>query len=163
MIVFASLKEHFPLRKLEWIMAGWLATWGAYILAYPEMFTDPRTAAIFSGLNEVSDTYGVAGAHVWGWVAVIVGLARITALFINGLWRRSPVVRVVCAFISMYIVTQIVFGIAATGIPNTGIPTYTWLVIADLITVFVSGRDAVIAQFKPRRGVVHDDRSVGRA
>lgn len=44
----------------------------------------------------------VAPQAVWGWSAFLTGTARITVLFINGAWRRSPLLRQIgCGFGSM--------------------------------------------------------------
>jgi len=42
-MLIQSLKQHFPARFPEWMMAGMLSSWGAYVVLHPELFTDPRS------------------------------------------------------------------------------------------------------------------------
>jgi len=75
-MLIQSLKQHFPARFPEWMMAGMLSSWGAYVVLHPELFTDPRSASIFAGM-------------VWGLVALLIGMVRAFALFARWVDRHE--------------------------------------------------------------------------
>lgn len=81
---------------------------------------------------------------VWGFVAFSVGMARLLALFINGAWARTPLIRLATAAISAFVWTQVVIGLFA--VPNTGLVVYPWLVVIDLVAAYRAGRDAAVAE-----------------
>lgn len=127
--------QHFQARFAEWMNSGILACWGAYLILHPGLFADPRVAAQWAGLN-------AAGAQqTWGLVALIVGLSRLGALWINGRHKRTPMVRLLASFFSAFILTQIVLGLWNSGVPNTGIIVYSFLVLADIYSAFRASAD----------------------
>lgn len=145
-MILQSLRHHWPARKIEWIMAGLTASWGFYILTHPEIFTDERTRHVWAGLSAVSSPATSDPASFWGWTALVIGLSRALALFINGAYVRTPIVRLGAAFVSMFIFTQISLGLWQSGVPNTDLVVYPWLVIADLISAYRASQDAVYAE-----------------
>lgn len=145
-IIVHSLKQHWPARKLEWLMSGFLLTWGLYVLLHPTLFTAPETAAVFSGLTELSSSFTEYPALFWGWACFGVGLGRAVSLFVNGAWTRTPMIRLVASFISMFIMTQIVVAMWKSGVPNTGLVVYPWLVVADLLSAYRAAVDVVHAE-----------------
>lgn len=145
-MLIQSLKQHFPARFPEWMMAGIMATWGAYIVLHPHLFTDPQTRPLFQGLADMVWVTGWDPAGVWGGASLVVGLLRACALFVNGAYARTPLVRLATSFISAFIWTQVAIGLARTGIPNTGLVTYSWLVIVDLASAYRAATDAVLAE-----------------
>lgn len=127
-------------------MAGFLTSWGLYVLFHPQLFTNPATGALFSGLAVISEPVTRYPALAWGGGAFLIGVGRAVALFINGAWTRTPLIRLVACFVSMFIVTQIVVGLWQSGVPNTGLVVYPWLVIADLLSAYRAAVDAVLAE-----------------
>jgi len=147
-MIIRSIKEHWPSRTLEWLMAGFLLNWGLYVLLHPEMFTNAGTSQIFAGMVGMSNWISEYPALVWGGAAFLTGLLRGLALFVNGAYVRTPMIRVIASFASMFIVTQIIVGLYRTGVPQTGLVTYSWLVVADLISAYRAAHDAVFAEKK---------------
>lgn len=145
-MIIRSLKEHWPSRTMEWLMAAFLANWGIYVLLHPEIFTQPESAQIFSGMAAMVIWITDYPALVWGWAAFVTGLVRAVALFINGAYTRTPLIRVLTSFASMFIVTQIIIGLFKSGVPQPGLVTYSWIVVADLISAYRASRDAVFAE-----------------
>lgn len=158
MLFIQSLRQHWPARKSEWFMSAVMTTWGLYVLLHPEMFTGPSTAMLLSGLAMISAPFAIDPAVFWGSVCFFVGLGRAVALFINGAWTRTPLIRVAASFVSMFIFTQIVIGLWDSGVPNTGLVIYPWFVVADLISAYRAATDAVLAQ--KQRVVGKETRSV---
>lgn len=145
-MIIRSLRQHWPARKMEWLMSGVLIAWGWYVLLHPGMFYAQGSAQMFSGLKAISDPVTSYPALAWGGAAFGVGLARAIALFVNGAWTRTPLIRVAASFISMFIFTQIVIGLWQSGVPNTGLVVYPWFVIADLLSAYRAAVDVVHAE-----------------
>lgn len=145
-MVIVSLRAHWPARKMEWLMSGFMVTWGLYVLLNPELFTDPASAIFFEGLRATAQPISEFPALVWGGICFVVGLGRAVALFINGAWTRTPFVRLIASFVSMFIITQIVLSLWDSGVPNTGLVVYPWLVIADLLSAYRAAVDVVHAE-----------------
>ena len=147
-MIIRSLQEHWPSRTIEWIMSGFMISWGLYVLFHPELF---RRLEVFAEMGRMVWVLSDRPAVVWGSSAFVAGVIRATALFVNGAYTRTPVIRVITSFVSMFILTQIIIGLYRVGIPNTGLPTYTWLLIADMISAYRAARDAVHAETERRR------------
>lgn len=145
-MIIRSLKQHWPARKLEWLMSGFMLAWGWYVLMHPGLFTNPETANLFRGLAELSSPITQYPALLWGGSSFMVGLCRAVALFVNGAYTRTPLIRLVASFISMFIVTQIVIGLWKSGVPNTGLVVYPWFVVADLLSAYRAAVDVVHAE-----------------
>lgn len=145
-MIIRSLRQHWPARKLEWLMSGFMITWGWYVLLNPQLFTAPETAAVLSGLTSLSDPFTLYPALLWGGTAFTIGLGRGVALFVNGAWTRTPYIRLIASFASMFIITQIIIGLWKSGVPNLGLVVYPWFVIADLLSTYRAGVDAAHAQ-----------------
>jgi hypothetical protein len=149
-MILRALGQHWPARKIEWIMAGLTATWGGYILLHPEIFTQPETAEILSGMIVMAQTYGIAPENFWGGGALLMGLIRAIALFINGAYVRTPLFRALAAFGTMFIFTQVSIALHRSGVPNFGLVVYPWLVFADLLSAYRAAQDAVYAEVQRR-------------
>lgn len=145
-MIIRSLRQHWPARKMEWLMAGFMIAWGWYVLLHPGLFSDEATAHLFSGLKAISDPVTDHAALAWGGSCFLVGLGRAIALFVNGAWTRTPLIRLIASFISMFIVTQIVIGFWQSGVPNTGLVVYPWFVVADLLSAYRAAVDVVHAE-----------------
>lgn len=145
-MIIHSLRQHWPARKLEWLMSGFMVAWGLYVLGHPALFTDPNSAAMFSGLAAISDRWTDNPALAWGATCFLVGVSRAVALSINGVWTRTPVIRLLASFVSMFVVTQIVLGFWFSGVPNTGIVVYPWFIVADLLSAYRAAIDVVHAE-----------------
>lgn len=145
-MIIRSFREHWPARKTEWMMSGFLLTWGLYVLFHPGLFTAPETAMLFSGLRAISDPVTMYPALAWGGICVLVALNRAFALIVNGAWTRTPLIRLVASFLSIFIVTQIFIGLWKSGVPNTGLVVYPWFVVADLLSAYRAAVDVVHAQ-----------------
>lgn len=98
------------------------------------------------GLTEISAPVTEYPALAWGGVFFVVGLLRAVALFVNGAYTRTPLMRLIACFASMFIVTQIVIGLWNPGVPNTGLVVYPWFVIADLLSAYRAAIDVVHAE-----------------
>ncbi len=148
-MIIQKLRQHWPARKMEWVSAAMSLHWGAYVYSTPEMFTNPATRQIMRGMAEMAP-YGWTPAHFWGTLAMLVGASGLLALYVNGAHVRTPVVRVVSAFLRMFIFTQVTIALYASGIPNMGLVVYPWLVVADILSAYTAANDAIHAEVQRR-------------
>lgn len=130
-------------------MAGLILSWGVYTLTHPAMFEKSATAQVFSGLLAMNPTsYPV---HVfWGGMASTVGLCRLIALTVNGFYVRTPIVRLMGACITAFVFTQVSIALWDSGVANTGLAVYPWLVVADMVSAYASAKDAIEADAENR-------------
>ncbi|WP_294392014.1 hypothetical protein [uncultured Sphingomonas sp.] len=145
-MLIASLKQHFPARLPEWFMASVMATWGIYVILHPGIFTAPETRAMFSGMAALVEGSGFPPAGLWGSLALTVGLLRAAALFINGAYARTPVVRLISSMISAIIWTGVAIGLAKSDAANTGVAVYPWLLLLDLASAYRASVDMAVAE-----------------
>lgn len=157
-MLIVSLKQHFPARWPEWFMSGMALSWGTYVFLHPELFTNPATGTLFAGLRVMAGNFPPAA--LWGLVLVVLGLVRGSALFINGAYTRTPMIRLAMSFASAFIWTQVSIGFMKSGVPNTGLIVYAGLVVMDMMSAWRAATDTVFAE-----KVRHDlkqDRSRGQ-
>jgi hypothetical protein len=156
----ASLGKHWPQRKMEWIMAGLTATWGLYVALHPEIFVTDPTADLFAGLAALTP-FDFSPALFWGILAGGIGVARGVALYINGTRPRgTPVVRIMCSFVTMLVFFLVAYGLWQTGIANPTLVIYLWLIGADLLSCIAAGKDAMAAELSARieQGTINGSR-----
>ena len=114
----AGVREHFRLRVSEWFTAALLLQFGWILYFPPDVFSSsPGFRVLAEWANE----------ETWGAGCIVVGLARLAALTINGTFRRfrwSPLIRAVTSFASAYLWMQITLGIWYSGSGLTGVGTY---------------------------------------
>lgn len=143
-MLIVQLRKHFPARWPEWFMSGLTFMWGLYVALHPELFTQEATARVLTGMAAMCN--GFPPSAVWGLSGVILGLVRAAALFINGAYTRTPMIRLAMSFSSAFIWTQVFIGLLKTGIPNMGLVTYAGLVVLDIVSAYRAATDTVFAE-----------------
>lgn len=143
-MLIIQLKRHFPARWPEWFMSGLLFMWGVYVALHPDLFDHPQTATVLAGMKSMVSGFPPSAA--WGVSAVVLGLVRAGALFVNGAYTRTPLIRLTMSFLSAFIWTQVFIGLLKTGIPNPGLVTYAGLVVMDLVSAYRAATDVVFAE-----------------
>lgn len=140
-------------RAVEWLLATLLFLWG-WQLVQPNIgyFDQPVYAIMASIATE---------AH-WGVAAVIVSTFRLVALFINGWWKRTPVVRFLgavaggmfwlCIGVCMY------YGARLTGAKLTAgfvfyVPFFIWEGWCVLSTGYDMAQEGLLGTRPPVRYV----------
>lgn len=137
--IAAGIKEHFPARRSEWVLAGFLGGWGVILGAPDAVFDTSRT---FDGLR----AFGSEAS--WAWTCLLIGAVRLLALLINGTFahtaygRYSPHVRGSLAFLSCFIWTAISIGIYNSGVSSTGLVIYPGLLFLEITNVSEALKDA---------------------
>lgn len=149
-MLIQSLKTHFSARKMEWIGAGMTGTWGYYVITHPQLFTAPATAPLWQGMIRVAEFFGQPPVSI-GIMAMLTGILRGGALFINGAYEKTPLIRLLTAFASAYLWTSVSVGFVLSGVANTGLVIYPWLVVMDIVSGYHAGYDLVIAENTARQ------------
>lgn len=150
MTIITSMKQHFEVRAIEWGMAGWAMMWGLQALLVPEIFTSPISGPLATSMLYTVDWVGGDSAVILGLSVFLVGLFRAVALFINGLWIQTPLVRLVTSAVSGFLILNIVVGLAQAP-ANFGVVTYLSLFFADCFSAYRASRDYLIAQGELQR------------
>ncbi len=125
-------------RAAEWLCAGIMMSWGVTLAVHGDTLSLPAFAAFHR--------FGATAAF-WAWVFGGCGFARTAALYINGRWPKTPVIRMVCAglgFVSWSQLSWLFFEgtYLASGIPTTGIGVYAVLALAELFSIYRAAHDA---------------------
>jgi hypothetical protein len=115
---------------------------------------------MLSGLATMAGGYPPSA--VWGLLTVFLGLIRGAALFINGAYTRTPLIRLIMSFASAFVWTQICIGLVKSGVPNTGIIVYGGLVVMDIVSAYRAANDTVYAE-KLRHDLKQERRRVERS
>jgi hypothetical protein len=143
-MIIVSLKQHFPARLPEWWMSAMLIAWGAYVVLHPDMFTQPSLRQVYAAMVDMAGGFNAAG--VWGLGALTVGMTRACALFVNGAYTRTPLIRLFMSFLSAFIWTQVCIGLYKSGVANTGIVVYGGFVMMDIVSAYRAATDMVFAE-----------------
>lgn len=143
-MLIVQLKKHFPARWPEWFMAGMSFMWGAYISLHPELFEQPATAIVLAGMKQMAGNFPPAA--IWGLSTVTLGLIRAAALFVNGAYTRTPMIRLGMSFASAFVWTQVFIGLYKSGVPNMGLVVYAGLVMMDIVSAWRAATDTVFAE-----------------
>ena len=147
-MLIISLKQHFPARWPEWFMSAMSFAWGAYMVLHPEVFTQDATREVFSGLTMMAGNFPPAA--LWGLTTVVLGIIRAAALFVNGAYARTPMIRLVMSFASAFVWTQVFIGLWKSGVPNVELVVYGGWVVLDIVSAYRATTDTMFAE-KMRR------------
>ena len=125
-------------RALEWLCAGMMVAWGITLAVSGGILDQPG----FSAFHRFG-----ASESFWAWMFGGSGFARTAALYINGRWPKTPVIRMVCAgfgFVSWSQLAWLFFEgtYLITGVPGTGIGVYAMLALAELFSIYRAAHDA---------------------
>lgn len=125
-------------RGLEWLSAIVMIGWALVLMQPGDTIAAGNMHELLRhGLSE-SDIMLVFG---------LAGAARVAALFINGRYPRTPIVRMIGAMAGFLLWTQIsLFLLAGTvmadGVMTTGLAVYVPLALADLLSIYRAAFDA---------------------
>lgn len=114
-----------------------MASWGFWVLLFPSMFADNVSC---QGLLRL------APQNVWGLVAVTAGCLRLCALFVNGMWTRTPAIRWLTSMVSIFIWFLITAAFTTSPVVNMGTIIYGWHMLADMYSAFRSASDFIEAE-----------------
>ena len=129
-------------RDIEWMVSTLLVGLGLGIALLPDVFASPSFRG-FAGRGIDEDPFGIG--------VMVIGATWMVGLWINGSWRRSPLLRLACALVGTTIWSALEAGfIFSTASPS--ILTYGVITAFSLIACARCGHDAAKAIRKSRRG-----------
>ena len=133
----SAASEHisatFLERLAEWTFAAVLFSWGLILMRPEQTFgISPSSAPLAR----------IADESTWAFYCASVGGLRLLALFVNGwLLPHTYVLRIATSFLSVLAWLTISLGLMASGTANTGIAVYPWILIAEFVCLYRTGRD----------------------
>lgn len=145
MIIIQRLQHHFRDRIAEWGIGYILMSWGLFLLLTPGAFRGSALPAYVGWEN-------LASQNVWGLAAFTIGMLRLTALYVNGAHSKSPLVRTITGFASMFVWFWVTVGVIRAPELTTGVAVYPWLMLGDLYSVYIAAGDAYQARFRAKGG-----------
>lgn len=125
-------------RALEWFSGIVMLMWGFVLMAPGDTLAGPQYAAFLR--------FG-ATEEFWAFAFTGVGTMRLTALYINGRWPKTPLFRMGCALfgaVSWGQVTWLLLEVSLQtgGALNTGIAVYGPFALAELFSIYRASFDA---------------------
>lgn len=130
-----SLRRTFEARASEWALAWMTVSLGIVSLINPQLFETP-------GFNKI---VRIAEPMVWMIGFMTVGILRLSVLFINGMWWRTPHFRCAFAFLTCFLWFNVSIGLAVNQ--SFGLAIVPWLFLLDAYNSIRSGKEAGIAQY----------------
>lgn len=150
-----ELCKHFPARAPEWINAATMMVWGAYVVLHPSVLEQ----SYFAGLKSMAWTF--PAGNFWGLLTFAVGFVRMAALFVNGAYNRTPIIRLSASLVSAFVWSQIVIGLWILGDPSAGLVMYGSAVCVDLLSAYRASKDVAMVESTRRDARVRDASSGG--
>lgn len=128
----------FRERAPEWVMATIQAGWGISLLMPGDTFARP----FYKPLK------AMAPETAWGMACLLVGSARLAALYVNGSRTQTPRIRQVCSFFAMWFWMMLTVGTMSLDWLTPAVFTYAGLFTLDAIMFSYSGSDATRVALK---------------
>lgn len=124
---------HFRVRALEWGLS-WIMLAIGLCLFHPYGTLDQPA---FEPIRQWGDDI------FWGIVLSVLSLVRISALWRNGGWEPSPIIRAVCSVFS-----SAIWALFALGLANAFVllPIFIGFVLADIYSVGRAATDARLSR-----------------
>ncbi len=135
-----SLQTTFPTRAMEWFFGLALTNLGFIFWLTPDLFEKNR------GWDALA---AVADQDIWSNGCLVVGILRLGALMINGLWLRTPALRCAMAFLSCYVWWKL--GVGLVGNAGLGAALLPLCFIFDAFNAIRIGREVGVSEFVIRR------------
>ena len=106
-----AASEKYPTRTVEHMLAWSLVVWSGAVAFPGKMLVGPTFEYLLV----------IAPEPWWGYSGVVLGSARLAALYINGNWRRSPGLRLIGAIFGLvwWLIVSALYAVAVKqGAPD---------------------------------------------
>lgn len=131
--VITRIQKRFRSRILEWEHAAITVLWGLIVLGNPEVFSGPAFVAFWGG------------PAVWGWLVFLAGVARLSALCVNGYMAKpTAIVRAAGALTGIALFAVLTLGFLFSWTWPTGLAVYSVLGFFGLFSFYWSIFDVAI-------------------
>ena len=142
---------HLGARKLEWGVAVCMAGWATTLAQPDETMLQPQFAVL----------HRLASETAWTWLCALIAASRLCALWMNGTWGPSPIVRGATAAVSSLFWCGVWLGIAASGRTAVSLTVYFLLMLADIDSVYHAASDWQAARERRTRELQYARSSTG--
>ena len=151
--MFVRMRETFPPRAIEYLLAAITFMWGVQLHRMGDTFSSP----VFVELARI------ANESVWAWYCIIVGMVRLVALIINGAAPTgTPTIRAIFALFGAIFWLQVSLAFWSNANPgSTALAVYPLLCLADVYSCLRASGDAGLAKHEKMRQ--HRNGTVQRA
>lgn len=130
-----NFRERFP----EWITSLCLIAWGLIVAMGDSVHWD---LGYFNALENL------ANRHIWGTIAIVVGILRIIALGINGALRPTAHMRALGALVGVLIWSAVIMSYLTLDYVVPAVASKSALLIFDLAALWFAAGDAKVADVK---------------
>lgn len=123
--IAGRIRQRFRSRVLEWEHAIITVLWGLIVLGNPSVFQGPSFVAF------------VGGPVFWGWAVFLAGVARITALCVNGYMAKpTAVVRAFAAITGIGLFAALSLGFLFSWRWSTALAIYPVIGFFGLFSLY---------------------------
>lgn len=134
MLIVSDVVRYAAVRKMEWIMAGFMIHMGWKLSGPSDIFlTSPAFA----------DLARYASENTWALVFGALGIVRLIVLILNGTHlRQSAELRMFLSMVSFLILFTWVWGLISSESPLGGI-SYQWFAAGEFMNIWQASADRV--------------------
>ncbi len=141
-MILVRFKDTFRERMPEWITSTALFIWGLIVLT--------QDSTLFSR-EFFSVLATIASQAVWGWTTMLIGAARVVALFINGAWRPTGHIRALGALFGTIVWAGLIMGYLVLDWNPPALATQAAMLAFDISALWFAAGDAKIADVKAQK------------
>jgi hypothetical protein len=125
-----SFRERFP----EWVLSIGLTLWGITLFVTPNLFIE---------YDIYRPLLSFASQKVWAYLTMCIGLFRLTALVINGVWKPTSHLRALGAVGGVTIwASLVIISVLSVTEPIPAISVYGMLLAFDTMALWWAAGDA---------------------
>lgn len=140
------LAETFKERFVEWGLSASLFVWGAMVLNSPGLFDHEFYAPMRRAMSQTA----------WGSISLLVGTIGLAALYRNGAWKRTPLLRMIASTFRLIVWGGLSIGALAVSWRSPNIAYTAFLFAMDAVCLVLASRDHGKVLFS--QGVARDAR-----
>lgn len=131
-MLIVRLRQTWRARSMEWLLAAGLLGWGLIVVQSPIAFTKPYFLPLAR----------IAPGPVWGAAAILIGLMRLGALFVNGsMPKGTPILRQFGCGFGITIWSCMLFGALSQEWHAPGSAIYAMIFAMDTLSLSFAAAD----------------------
>jgi hypothetical protein len=138
-----SFEQHWRVRRSEWLLSLAVLLLGMLWGAHPQIFQ----------LQTFSAMRGMLAPATWAAIGMAIGLARVTVLYVNGVWHASPHMRAGAAFCSGFLWTALFLAALASDELGVGVVLWPLFFFFDALSAVDAAADARASDLKTNKRI----------
>lgn len=135
-MLIVRFSETFQSRYAEWAMGTGMTLFGFLMIGNDEAFSQPFYAVMRMVFGH---------ANTLGWIVFLFGIARLVVLFINGAWRRTPLLRIIGCWSGMLLCSFLMVSTLALDRVTPTVAFWVILFMLDATSMKFATNDNIIA------------------